>query len=159
MNDNSLQDFIASTTAKNRITFGDVRRVARDHLPDGVLTREEAQTLIALDAKIARVDRAWTSWLVASIVDFAVWSDPSVGANETVSHAWLEKLISVGELCVETRARTMREIRRALLMISSSWDHEPIDATNTIEVPDNAVLPSATARDAEVTSRDLAIAA
>src|SRR3954454_13302426 len=49
--------------AKSRITFGDVCRVRRDILPDGVTCREEAELLLRVDRLVGRADRSWIEWL------------------------------------------------------------------------------------------------
>jgi hypothetical protein len=65
-----LQDFAASAMARGQISFGDVRRLQRDCLPLGITTREESESLIALDAALVRADRAWAAWLVPALADF-----------------------------------------------------------------------------------------
>ena len=52
MMNTALSAFVSKATAKNRITFGDVRRLQRDVLSDGVVSREEAELLITLDRNI-----------------------------------------------------------------------------------------------------------
>jgi len=61
--------------AKKRISFGDVQRLNRSVLPDGVGSREHAELLIDLDRDIPRTDPAWERWLARMIVDFVVWTE------------------------------------------------------------------------------------
>jgi hypothetical protein len=112
MNDSKLQDFITTLVAKRRITLGDVRRFSRDHLPAGVSNREEAKILIELDAIIERTDRAWTDWLVASVVDFALGTEQGVEADEVPAAEWLQSLLVMTEASTEATRRITREIRR-----------------------------------------------
>ena len=105
---NDLEDFAARIEAKARITFGDVRRLQRDHLPGGLSSFEEARILLQLDASVARTDRAWFGWLVATIVDFAV---PSEGMR-AVDDA-LEAQLALENASVRARRRIAREIREA----------------------------------------------
>jgi hypothetical protein len=112
MNDSKLQAFITTLVAKRRITFGDVRRFSRDHLPAGVSNRGEAKILIELDAIIERTDRAWTDWLVASVVDFAFGTEQCVEADEVPAAEWLQSILVMTEASTEATRRITREIRR-----------------------------------------------
>jgi hypothetical protein len=112
MNTTNLQDFVTKTAAKNRITFGDVRRLQRDVLPDGVSTREEAELLIRLDGEVARADGAWIDWLVASITDFVVWAERPTGAVEREAALWLKDLLAAKGTPTKAARRIAREIRR-----------------------------------------------
>jgi hypothetical protein len=112
MNDSKLQDFITTLVAKRRITFGDVRRLSRDHLPAGVSNREEAKILIDLDAVIERTDRAWTDWLVTAVTDFALGSEQYIAADEVPAGEWLQSLLAGTEASTEAKRRITREIRR-----------------------------------------------
>ena len=56
----TLREFVTKALLTKRIGFGDLRRLQRDILPDGITTREEAEVLIALDQAIERIDKAWT---------------------------------------------------------------------------------------------------
>jgi hypothetical protein len=138
MNACNLQDFVSKTIAKNRITFGDVRRLARDYLPTGLLCREEAEILIALDAKLERTDRAWTDWLVAAVVDFVAVNEQFVGAGGTGSCEWLETLLATRGAS-EARRRITREIRRDIRRASQ---------TPSLPWEENADLTPAVAADA-----------
>ena len=50
----SLRDFVTKALERDRISFGDLRRLQRNVLPHGLLTREQAEVLIALDHTITR---------------------------------------------------------------------------------------------------------
>jgi hypothetical protein len=112
MSNLKLQHFVTDTADRGRITFGDVRRLDRDYLPGGVSSREEAEMLLALDSKIGRADSAWTDWLVAAIVEFAVWSEPPVGEAVGATDEWLKGVLATTS---KTRAgrKIAREVRRA----------------------------------------------
>ena len=45
MINSSLQTFINKVHAAGRISFGDVKRLQRDILPDGISSRDEAELL------------------------------------------------------------------------------------------------------------------
>jgi hypothetical protein len=111
MNDNSkLQEFVTNTAARGRITFGDLRRLQRDHLPGGVSTFDQAEMLIRLDATVGRTDRAWTEWFVAAIVDFAGSRERSTAPDGSGADEWLKKLLAT------TGTKTARRIARAIQM-------------------------------------------
>jgi hypothetical protein len=55
----SLRDFDAKVRLRSRITYGDVQRLKRDVLPDGIESREEAELLLNLDRDIDRTDGSW----------------------------------------------------------------------------------------------------
>ena len=63
---NLPSDFTDKILAKDRISFGDVRRLKRDILPDGVASREEAEALLGLDRAVTKADAAWERWLVTT---------------------------------------------------------------------------------------------
>ena len=44
----TLREFVTKALLTKRIGFGDLRRLQRDILPDGITSREEAEILIAL---------------------------------------------------------------------------------------------------------------
>ena len=76
MINSSLQAFADQALKAGRISFGDVKRLQRDILPDGISSRAEAELLLTLDQTISRADRAFADWLVAMMVDFVVWGLP-----------------------------------------------------------------------------------
>jgi hypothetical protein len=85
----SLSAFVQAALREKRIRFGDVRRLDRDILPDGIATREEAGALLALDRVVKRSDPSWTAFLVNAVRTFAIERlDPS-GAMDAEKAAWL----------------------------------------------------------------------
>ncbi len=84
-----LNGMVAEIEHRGRIGFGDVRRLERDILPNGVTCRAEAEVLIRLDRAASRADRAWNEWFVAVMVDYVVWSErPTAIVNEDAA-LWL----------------------------------------------------------------------
>jgi hypothetical protein len=80
MTNTTLGVFASKATAKSRITFGDVRRLQRDILPQGVTSREEAELLIILDRNVGKADRSWADYLVDAIMEFVVWVEEPTGS-------------------------------------------------------------------------------
>jgi len=108
----SLQDFVSKIAAKRRITFGDVCRLQRDILPDGLFDRAQAELLLDLDRKVARADDAWADWIVAAVVDFAVWVERPTGAVVGEGAGWLRDVLTRGGSPTRAGRRIAREIRR-----------------------------------------------
>jgi hypothetical protein len=112
MSNVKLQHFVTDTAARGRITFGDVRRLHRDYLPGGVSSREEAEMLLELDTRIGRADSAWTDWLVAAIVEFAVWSEPLIDGVEGGTGDWLNGVLAAMSKTTKAARKIAREVRR-----------------------------------------------
>ena len=80
MINSSLQAFASNVQKAGRISFGDVKRLQRDILPNGISSRAEAELLLTLDQSVSRADRAFADWLVAMMVDFVVWGVRPTGS-------------------------------------------------------------------------------
>lgn len=130
MDKSKLQEFITTTVLRNRITFGDVRRLQRHCLPGGITSREAAEVLVQLDAMVPLTDKAWTDWLIAAVFDFAVFSERSVDAVETGSLAWLKEFLAA----FGTVTKVTRQLARDIHQVG-----EPMAPIELIEI----VVPSA----------------
>jgi hypothetical protein len=89
MSEHSLSEYADKIFQKDRISFGDVQRLQRSVLPNGVASREEAELLIELDRRVEKSDDTWRRCLVAMIVDFVVWSERPTGVVEEDTARWL----------------------------------------------------------------------
>ena len=58
MINSSLQTFANKVQKAGCIRFGDVKRLQRDILPDGISSRQEAELLLSLEQSVDRADRA-----------------------------------------------------------------------------------------------------
>ena len=83
MINSSLHAFANDAQKAGRISFGDVKRLQRDILPDGISSREEAELLLTLEQTVGLADRAFADWLVATMVDFVVWGTRPTGTIDT----------------------------------------------------------------------------
>jgi hypothetical protein len=110
-----LQDFCDEVLARGQICVDDVRQLATDVLPDGPLSREDADTLIALDRAVPAVP-AWGDSLVSTVVDFAVWTQRPTGVVDAEAARWLADSLSCGVGPTANGARvafeTVREAHR-----------------------------------------------
>jgi hypothetical protein len=105
----SLQKFADKIQKTGRISFGDVNRLQRDILPDGISSREEAELVLALDRTVSRADPAFADWLVAMMVDFVVWGMRPTGTVDAETAAWLTPFL-VGQRTTKTMRRLAREL-------------------------------------------------
>jgi len=94
MINSSLQAFASNVQKAGRISFGDVKRLQRDILPDGINSRAEAEFLLTLDQTVSRADRAFADWLVAMMVDFVVWGVRPTGSVDAETAAWLTPFLA-----------------------------------------------------------------
>ena len=109
MVNSSLQAFASDVQTAGRISFGDVQRLKRDILPDGISSRAEAELLLTLDQTVSRADRAFADWLVAMMVDFVVWGLRPTGAVDAETAAWLTPFL-VGQRTTKTMRRLARKL-------------------------------------------------
>jgi hypothetical protein len=112
MNNGKLQDFASSAMARSQISFGDVRRLQRDCLPHGITTRDEAESLIALDATLVRADKAWAAWLVPALADFVTAQQPADVSGTDATKAWLQGLLARSPSSAGLGRKIARHIRR-----------------------------------------------
>ncbi|MBO0758450.1 MAG: hypothetical protein J2P54_21575 [Bradyrhizobiaceae bacterium] len=148
MKESKLQDFVIYAVAKNRITFGDVRRLQRDCLPDGISSYEDVKTLLDLDAKIERTDRAWTAWLVSAVFEFAVQSEQCPETDASGTGEWLLNLLSETGAPTKARRRITRAIRRKARRVremtsSGRTDHDDVPQAITPAGVESAAWPLA----------------
>jgi len=109
MSRTSLHQFAARVLAHDRILFGDLKRLQRDILPARITTREEAEILLFLDSAVHRTDRAWPSYLTATVRDFAVWGLQPAGSLDRDKVEWLSAALAHAEP-TRTARNLLREI-------------------------------------------------
>ncbi|HEY1542923.1 MAG TPA: hypothetical protein VGG01_10985 [Xanthobacteraceae bacterium] len=141
-NDLGLASFVTSAAAHRRITFGDVRRLQRDYLPDGITTREQAEMLTALAPQIEHADRSWRQWFAAALADFATKSAGSEATTRDETIAWLEQLSKTPGMVKRISRKLARELRRGAELAEA-----PVIAAEETAVaagvPQEAIAPSA----------------
>src|SRR5215213_2721323 len=137
----SLRAFVSKALERNRISFGDLRRMQRTVLPHGLLTREQTEVLIALDQTITRTDRAWAGYLVAAVTDFVVWRSSSPSRVEPETAAWLVASLSCGRptrttgMIARAIVREARHCEEPLLGFAlTSPKHPSLSNTSTVGV-------------------------
>ncbi|KQT84841.1 hypothetical protein ASG51_01855 [Methylobacterium sp. Leaf465] len=108
----SLQVFCNRIVAADCITAEDVQILAREILPDGFVCRDEADMLIALERIVTFADTSFGDYLVASVVDFAVWGERPTGYIDAGVAAWLVGSLRAGSGPTRLAARLAREVVR-----------------------------------------------
>jgi hypothetical protein len=106
----SLHGFVDRVIETRTISAGDVKTLQRDIFPDGIVSREEADVLIALDRAVAKADAAFAEFLVRAVVDYAVWGGRPTGYVDQDGARWLTQSLSCGAGPTETAARIAFEI-------------------------------------------------
>jgi hypothetical protein len=112
MSTTPLGEFAHKVRAADRVGFGDLRRLRRDILPGGPTTRDEVETLLAIDAAVGRFDRGWMPYLASALREF-VAAMPG-GAGEDALD-WLRPLLA------RSPARTCAAIAREFVLEAPAW--------------------------------------
>lgn len=92
---NNLRDFIETVIDAKYISGDDVKKLQREILEDGIMTRLEAEALLALDRTLG-THESWGPALTALIVDFMVWSMRPTGVVTNDDAMWLTTALDVG---------------------------------------------------------------
>jgi hypothetical protein len=130
MNNTQLRTFVSKALENKRVTFGDVKRLQRDILPEGILNREDAEILIALDQALQRKDASWTGYLVSVIVDYAVWGSRPTGYIDPETAQWLVSWLS----CEKPTKATVR-IANELVSEAQDIDAALLAFVRAIPIP------------------------
>ena len=109
MNQSSLQVFAERVLAKSRIGKRDVQDLQRNCLADGVITRDEAETLIRLDREAGSVHASWPAFFIASLTDYVVWGSRPTGTIDADTAQWLAGALTTGGCCPRA-ARLVAEL-------------------------------------------------
>jgi len=140
MIDGKLQDFVSNVIARGQITFGDVRRLQRRYLPNGLTRRDDVEMLISLNAQLDRADKSWAEWLTAAVTDSAKREDCGPAIEDAAATA-VERLLASAEPITKLGQKIARQIRRELaqLQIHESTDADPPLADELAELPDSEI--------------------
>lgn len=82
----TLSDHIA---ADRKISADEALELRKAIFPDGVVSREEADVMIALEGRVANTDEAFQHAFVEAIVDHALQSGTYAGHIDEATAAWL----------------------------------------------------------------------
>ena len=90
----SLRFFASRVLRTKRMDAGDRRTLQRIIFSDGVRSRIEAEVLLQLSRAVRPVDPDWADFVVASVVDFAVWGERPSGYVDPDTAKWLVAVLS-----------------------------------------------------------------
>ena len=107
----SVQQFCNHAVSTGTISDEDLLVLKREVLPEGLMTREEADLLIALERAVVGTE-AFADFLVASVVDFAVWGTRPTGYIDSDVAVWLAASLSGREGPSPVGARIAMEVVR-----------------------------------------------
>lgn len=108
----ALENFVDSRVRQGDISGSDVRILQRDILPHGVLTRDEADTLIALDRAITQRSAGWDEFLTQALVAYVVWTCRPTGRVDRETAEWLVRSLGAGTGPTEAAVTAAFEIIR-----------------------------------------------
>jgi hypothetical protein len=120
----SLSQYVGRLRQKGRISFGDVQRLQRDVLPNGIGAREEAELLIELDRHACRADDAWSGFLIATLVEFVVWTERPTGIVNEDTARWLVATLSADGAARLTK--TARLIAREIAEEACAFENDTL---------------------------------
>lgn len=138
MSNPSLQHFCNRIAAAGRITRADLRELTGEILSEGIVSRDEADLLIALDRTVREADEGFAAFLIAAIVDFSVWGERPTGRIDREIAAWLAASLGAGTGPTPTGARIAMEVVReaqdsdemliAFALEANRWTRQPASA-------------------------------
>lgn len=85
----ALQALADKLAADAVVSAEEALELRRTVFPDGIVTREEAEVLIALEARVANTDEAWTAAFVEAMVDHVLASGHYAGHVDEANAGWL----------------------------------------------------------------------
>lgn len=112
MMDHEFREFVDRVMDRRAIDDEDVKMLQRNILNDIVVTRDIIDVLVALDRAVAQSCKAYADYLVAVVVDFAVWENRPTGVIDRDKAHWLVTTLSAGEGPTVTAQRIAFEIAR-----------------------------------------------
>jgi hypothetical protein len=89
-----LRDFINSATKRGHVCDDDVAMLQGEILLDGITSRLEVESLLALDRIVTAVD-GWGAVLARLVADFVVWKRAPHGVVSNDDALWLATLLEV----------------------------------------------------------------
>jgi hypothetical protein len=107
-----LREFVDRVMDRRAIDEEDVKMLQRNILSDIVVTRDVVDILVALDRAVPQSCAAYADYLVALVVDFAVWENRPTGVIDRDKAHWLVTTLSAGEGPTAAAQRIPFEIAR-----------------------------------------------
>ncbi|WP_201862805.1 hypothetical protein [Microvirga soli] len=89
-----LRDFIDSVTERGHVCNDDVAMLQDEILVEGIASRLEAESLLALDRIVTAVE-GWGTVLTRLVADFVIWKRAPRGVVSNDDALWLATLLEV----------------------------------------------------------------
>ncbi len=89
-----LRDFIDSVTDRNHVSDEDVKVLQGEILRDGITSRLEVESLLALDRAVSGAE-SWGAALAKLVVDFVIWKRAPKGSVSNDDALWLATLLEI----------------------------------------------------------------
>jgi hypothetical protein len=89
-----LREFIDSVTDRNHVSDEDVKMLQGEILQDGIASRLEVESLLALD-RIVTASDSWGAALTKLVVEFVVWKRAPFGVVSNDDALWLATLLEI----------------------------------------------------------------
>lgn len=107
-----LREFVDRVIDNHAIDEADVSILRDDVFADEVMTRDAVDVLVALERAVPKACAAFADYLVAVVVDFAVWDSRPTGVIDRDKAHWLMTSLSAGDGPTATARRIAFEIVR-----------------------------------------------
>jgi hypothetical protein len=104
----ALHTFIERAKTSRRLGFGDLRRLKRDVLPQGLASYDEAEALIGLHAALDKADEGWPGFMAAAVKGFVLTRSTPPGRIGPGAAEWL--LDVLGALPPRIASAIVREL-------------------------------------------------
>lgn len=85
----ALQALTDRLAEDGQVTADEAFELRQSVFGDGVVSREEAEALIALDARVSSADEAWAAAFVDGLCDYVLQAGPMPGHISEATAAWL----------------------------------------------------------------------
>jgi hypothetical protein len=108
-----LREFVDRVMDRHAIDDEDVKMLQREILLDSVMSRDVVDVLIALDRAVAESSTSFADYLVALVVDFAVWESRPTGLIDRDKAHWLVATLSSGNGPTQGRPQRASPHQRA----------------------------------------------
>ena len=89
-----LRDFIDSVSERGHVCDDDMAMLQGEILPEGITSRLEVESLLALDRMVTAVE-GWGTLLTKLVADFVLWKRAPQGVVGTDDAFWLATLLEV----------------------------------------------------------------
>jgi hypothetical protein len=142
---NQLRDVVETILESRKIDDTDVNLLARDIVGDNVLSHDVIDVLIALDRAILTPNANWAEFLVATVVDYVVWTSRPTGIITRDMAQWLIATLSVGDGPTGNARRIAFEVVREAercdeILISFAMSRPRLPSTQSLSDSNSALL-------------------